>query len=709
MMAARAGKQQNRVGRKSGSGEQDEEEQPLQAVLIADSFNRRFFPITKDQPRALLPLANVSMIDYTLEFLTSTGVQETFVFCCWMSNKIKDHLLKSKWCRPSSPNTVHIITSELYRSLGDVLRDVDTKSLIRSDFILVYGDVVSNIDLSHALQQHKLRRKQEKNISVMTMIFRESSPGNRTRCDEDDVIVAVDTKSNRVLHYQKTQGLNKIHFPMNIFHSGSDEFEVRHDLLDCHISICSPQVAELFTDNFDYQTRNDFVRGILVNEEILGNQIHMFVSKDGYGARVSNLHMYDSVSCDLIGRWAYPITPEANFSDEEGRSCTHSRHNVYREVGVGLGHGSLMEENVLIGQNTVIGANCSLSNTVIGANCLIGDGVVLDRAFIWNSVHIGDGVTVRQSVVCDGVEVKDGVTLKPQCVLAYGVVVGPGVSLPERTVVSLHHPDEEEEDDEEDEFLSEENDINVHKDKIKHKAYNPAEVGSEGRGYLWKNSSTDDAEEEELTQCIWGLVLKSDPDSETESEASEGSHDPGSRSESPELDDVKVFQNEVLGTLQRGLEENISCDNLVLEINSLKYAYNISLKEVMQILTKVVLEFPFHQHGAHITAAQYSSLLLPLLKKWSPVFKNYVKRAQDHAHCLSSLEEVFIEHDTHWPALAKVLMSVYQLEILDEDSIMRWFSQGSQTERSKTLRKNPGLLKFIQWLEEAEESSEGDE
>ena len=33
---------------------------------------------------------------------------------------------------------------------------------------------------------------------------------------------------------------------------------------------------------------------------------------------------------------------------------------------------------------------------------------------------------------------------------------------------------------------------------------------------------------------------------------------------------ILVFQNEVLGTLQRGKEENISCDNLVLEINSLK-------------------------------------------------------------------------------------------------------------------------------------------
>ncbi|KAI4891276.1 hypothetical protein NFI96_016475 [Prochilodus magdalenae] len=1133
IMAAKAGKQ-----RRSGAEQQEEEQPPLQAVLIADSFNRRFFPITKDQPRALLPLANVSMIDYTLEFLTSTGVQETFVFCCWMSNKIKDHLLNSKWCRPTSPNTVHIITSDLYRSLGDVLRDVDAKSLVRSDFVLVYGDVVSNIDLSQALQEHKrprrsgvtveagggpcglqfintallssspsaallrLRRKLEKNISVMTMIFKESSPGHRTRCDEDDIIVAVDSRSKRVLHYQRTLGLKKFQFPMNIFHSASDEFEIRHDLLDCHISICSPQVAQLFTDNFDYQTRNDFVRGILVNEEILGNQIHMYVSKDGYGARVSNLLMYDSVSSDLIRRWVYPITPEANFADAEGRSCTHSRHNVYREPGVSLGHGSQMEENVLIGRNTVIGANCSISNTVIGANCVIGDGVVLDRAYIWNGVRIGSGVTVRQSLICDGVEVKHGVTLNEQCVLAYNVVVGPSICLPEGTVVSMHHPDEEDGDDA-DEFLSDDSDAAHNKDQTKQQVFSPVEVGSEGRGYLWKTSSLDDTEEEELTQCLWGLVLKSDDGSDTTSEA--GSHTSGCPTISPEPDDFRVkaffqqldllycqqldllyrqlldllycqqldllycqqldllycqqldllycqqldllyrqqldllysqqldllfcqqldllycrqldllycrqldllyhrqldllyrqqldllyrqqlhllyrqqldllycqqlhllyrqqldllysqlldllysqlldllyrqqldllycqqlhllyrqqldllysqlldllyrqqldllyrqqldllyrqlldllycqrldllycqqldllysqqldllyrqqldllysqqldllycrqldllycrqldllyhrqldllycqqlhllycqqldllysqlldllyrqqldllycqqlhllyrqqldllysqlldllysqlldllyrqqldllycqqlhllyrqqldllysqlldllyrqqldllyrrqldllylFQNEVLGTLQRGLEENISCDNLVLEINSLKYAYNITLKEVMQVLTRVVLEFPFQQQGAQISPAQYSALLLPLLKKWAPVFKNYVKREQDHMDCLASLEEVFLEHDSQWPALVKVLMTVYELEILEEDTIMRWFSQKVTAEKSQQLRKNQGLLKFIQWLEEAEESSGGDE
>jgi translation initiation factor eIF-2B subunit epsilon len=82
--------------------------------------------------------------------------------------------------------------------------------------------------------------------------------------------------------------------------------------------------------------------------------------------------MYDSVSSDMVRRWVYPLTPEANFTDQQGQGCTHSRHNVYRGAEVSLGHGSQMEENVLIGRDTSIGANCHISNSVIGNNCTIG-------------------------------------------------------------------------------------------------------------------------------------------------------------------------------------------------------------------------------------------------------------------------------------------------------------------------------------------------
>ncbi|KAB0391125.1 hypothetical protein E2I00_002189, partial [Balaenoptera physalus] len=603
----------------------------------------------------LLPLANVALIDYTLEFLTATGVQETFVFCCWKAAQIKEHLLKSKWCRPTSLNVVRIITSELYRSLGDVLRDVDAKALVRSDFLLVYGDVISNINITRALEEHRLRRKLEKNVSVMTMIFKESSPSHPTRCHEDNVVVAADSATNRVLHFQKTQGLRRFSFPL---------------------------VAQLFTDNFDYQTRDDFVRGLLVNEEILGNQIHMHVTTKEYGARVSNLHMYAAICTDVIRRWVYPLTPEANFTDSTTQSCTHSRHNIYRGPEVSLGHGSILEENVLLGSGTVIGSNCSITNSVIGPGCHIGDNVVLDEAFLWQGVRVAAGAQIRQSVLCDNAEVKEKVILKPRCVLTSQVVVGPDITLPEGSVISLHPPDAEDEED--DSQFSDDSGADQEKEKVKLKGYNPAEVGVAGQGYLWKTADMNMEEEEELRQNLWGLKINMEEESDTESERSMDSEELDSRAGSPQMDDIKVFQNEVLGTLQRGKEENISWDNLVLEINSLKYAYNISLKEVMQVLSH-------------------------LLKTWSPVFRNYIKRAADHLEALAAIEDFFLEHEALSTSMAKVLMAFYQLEILAEETILSWFSQRDTTDKGRQLRKNQQLQRFIQWLKEAEEESSEDD
>ena len=36
--------------------------------------------------------------------------------------------------------------------------------------------------------------------------------------------------------------------------------------------------------------------------------------------------------------------------------------------------------------------------------------------------------------------------------------------------------------------------------------FSPAEVGAEGQGYIWKASSLDDTEDEELAQCLWGTT-----------------------------------------------------------------------------------------------------------------------------------------------------------------------------------------------------------
>src|SRR5688572_4323414 len=53
-----------------------EREIPLQAVVLADSFKRTFRPVTLECPKVLLPLVNVPMLEYTLEFLAKSGIEE---------------------------------------------------------------------------------------------------------------------------------------------------------------------------------------------------------------------------------------------------------------------------------------------------------------------------------------------------------------------------------------------------------------------------------------------------------------------------------------------------------------------------------------------------------------------------------------------------------------------------------------------------------
>ncbi|KAH6816076.1 Trimeric LpxA-like enzyme [Perilla frutescens var. frutescens] len=70
---------------------------PLQAIVLADSFATLFRHITLERPKVLLPLVNAPMIEYTLAWLESAGVEEVFVFCCAHSKLVTDNLQNSDW------------------------------------------------------------------------------------------------------------------------------------------------------------------------------------------------------------------------------------------------------------------------------------------------------------------------------------------------------------------------------------------------------------------------------------------------------------------------------------------------------------------------------------------------------------------------------------------------------------------------------------
>ena len=65
--------------------------------------------------QVLLPVANGTLLDYTLEFLCSGGVQETFIFCCHHANQVKDHLRYAILFEPPHGKTYNLHTRKQRR------------------------------------------------------------------------------------------------------------------------------------------------------------------------------------------------------------------------------------------------------------------------------------------------------------------------------------------------------------------------------------------------------------------------------------------------------------------------------------------------------------------------------------------------------------------------------------------------------------------
>lgn len=249
-----------------------------------------------------MPLVNVPLIDYSLEALNRSGVEEVFIMSDSASNRdaaLRRHIEKriAQKCSWSVKMTVHVYGCKT-DCLGDILRDLDAKGLIRGHFILLGCDTITNAPLNIVLEQHRRKCKFDKG-AAMTVVYKKSAPGLRTG---NEVVVAVDKDSSRLLFHQRCGQQKERNFslPLEIFLTNS-EVQLRHDLMDPQIAICSPSALPLFADNFDFATRDDFVRGLLINEEILASTIYFAeLPAEQYAAKVNNWQTYQIVRYDVF-------------------------------------------------------------------------------------------------------------------------------------------------------------------------------------------------------------------------------------------------------------------------------------------------------------------------------------------------------------------------------------------------------------------------
>lgn len=101
-----------------------------------------------------------------------------------------------------------------------------------------------------------------------------------------------------------------------------------------------------------------------------------------------------------------------------------------------------------------------------------------------------------------------------------------------------------------------------------------------------------------------------------------------------------VFLTEVIDSLERGYKDKTEPDYLILEINSSRYAYNMSLSEVNFYVVKALLNlYPIKECNGNVLTA-FNQIFAQL----HGVLKNYIRGDQAMKDCLKAIEVSATSH-----------------------------------------------------------------
>lgn len=674
-----------------------------------------------------MPLANTPLIEYTFEFLANAGVEEVFVYCGAHREQVEYYIRRSKWSSRSSPFSKLELIQSTSHSIGDAMRDLDTRGILVGDFLLVYGDVVSNLPLESALAAHRARRAKDKN-AIMTMVLREAGTTHRTKAQGTSPVFVIDPTKDRCLHFEQMPNREQAHFlsmdPDLL--SSHQEIDIRQDLIDCGIDICTPDVLALWSDNFDFQApRKGFLHSVLKDYELNGKTIHTHIVSNHYAARVRNLHAYDSVSKDIVSRWAYPLCPDSNLV--QGQSYRLQKGNIYKEEGVILARDCMIHPKTVIGRGTSIGDGSIITNSIIGRHCYIGKGVMVDGAYIWDHASIGDGSTVKKAIIANEGSVGKKCTIEPGALISYGVTIGDGMTIREEHRITRAKRKR------------------AHGEDLVRGVPDTAIVGPTGDGFEFQDS--DEEEDDELvdglisagprkshppTDCIISLTpavyklanlaMSAESISTLNSESEEEFEIRRDRSEassflsvgSQDSQHAANFDHDASASIYDSLVEGHESANIQLELTALRMSTNASDHQVRRAVVVAFVKriTALIKSGTSVrdAVAQVLGQHKDLVDR--AIFDKNESSKVDQVDFLMLLQADLAHRDAGDSILLSAATKLIELDAIEEDGMLQWWadprsSDGEDMEKVKG--KTQQLIDFLNQSSEEEDSEEDDD
>ncbi|MBS1808998.1 MAG: NDP-sugar synthase [Acidobacteria bacterium] len=292
----------------------------MKAMILAAGFGTRLWPLTIERTKPAIPFLNRPLIAYTIEYLKQYGITDIIINLHHEPESVRDQIgdgteygVKIHY---SLEEPEILGTSGAIDKVRDLLQD--------ETFLVVNGKIITNLDLSAALQTHRSKK------AIATLVMKPNP-----KCEKFSEII-VDENG----FYQGFGGFPK----------ATDQGRLTSDipLMFVGIHILEPKI-------FEYIPRavfSDSIRDVYPNAMAAGEKIAAHVG-EGDWYELSTLARYLEISLEFMRRESLSYTADQGCEIAHTAQVTESVlwQNVRVEAGARV-HQCVLADGVHIPANT---------------------------------------------------------------------------------------------------------------------------------------------------------------------------------------------------------------------------------------------------------------------------------------------------------------------------------------------------------------------
>jgi mannose-1-phosphate guanylyltransferase len=351
-------------------------EDGLQAMVLAAGIGSRLDPLTRQVPKPMIPFANRPVMEHIVGLLRRHGITRTVSNLQYLPQAVQNYFGDGS----SFGMEMHFVKEQQLTGDAGGLRAC--RSFLKNEtFIVVMGDLITDMDLSYVIDQH--RTKGAKATIALKQVV-----------DVERFGVAVLDKNGLVTGFQEKPTRE----------------EAKSNLASTGIYVFEPEVFDFLGDAPVVGFGKDvFPRLVASGLPVLGVEVW------GYWSDIGTVDQYRQSTVDAL---------EGLVDLEFGGTRFD---NGWLGQGTSLATRVIVDGMVLVGRESYVSDRVRINGfAVIGDNCLIDSGVLIQDSIIWPGTIIG-----ANSSIC-GAVVGGNCLIKPNSHIANKQVVEPIISAAER-------------------------------------------------------------------------------------------------------------------------------------------------------------------------------------------------------------------------------------------------------------------------------------